>query len=1000
MKKMLTVIAVVLAVSGARAQWTPLTTGYWNVLLHLGADFNNDYLYSNGNDIATDQLAAFDGQANQMPYAGLVYDNLQGPTSGVFNSFTWTVLTNTAASNLWTPVPDRNAYIKFWHAYLWVPAQTAAVIHHTNDDDLRVWDNGAPVVTAGYTGTETAKSLALVPGLHRITIKLREGSGGDNMRVKMTAPDGSALPGVRFAASAIGFIDTLVATEITDTSVTVAVDFIAIMPPPASFVAVCDTGDHGDSLQAWVSAGAQIQNYAAAPASVSFGNLTPGTPYVVRVFATNETTWCASDALEFSSYGVEPVVFTLDADDIDGLTATAVGNMFFTGSGAATADAYLCWGTSDGGADTNAWQHVERIPALSAGTFRVPLTGLTYSTQYHYRFMAANANAEAWSPEAVVFTTRGTPVFGAVSADTATPAQLILNARIVEAGPAPATVTCYFGTSPGALAEAAAWQNVGNDTNLAHTVTGLQVGATFYYAFKIYCELDATQNWTVWSATNTVVTSGTSTWTGEGADTDWHTPENWDHGVPGPAATAILGSAATGVTLSASAAVGELLLSGADTALDTGAFTLAAATMRVNTASRLVVSGNLAVSENLHVGYETNGNSITLDPGATLVVGVNLYVGAAIGQPSLANNNTLVIRSGAHADVAGLLYVGWSNDTANSNLVDVELNGVLAVGGTSIVSQRTRDCSAYGNELRVRGLLLANGIQLGSNNGWGGGTGNLVVDGGVVTNTAATLVSYMGGSGHDLVIRNNARFVQTAGNFSIGSRTPNCRVFVLDDAECHIAGTLKLGDYGDSAIGGNILVVSNAVMNVDGGVNVGNKSSASGNSITVWQDAGRIGKLHVTGTISLGITSRDNTLLVRGGTLSAGALNTSTGSATSNDSTNNTVRVFGNTARLNLNSMNLRNRSSLLFSMDKAPGFPAIAITGNAAVAADTRVTLDATSGFTGTTLLLNSGTGNISAVPVENFDVNVGSREYELTHTDTIIKLRVWKNDTLFLLK
>ena len=98
-------VLLALAASSAHAQWRPLPeTGYWQRLMHLGEHFMGvergwppgslDGMiggYNTIDHLYEDKLAAFGGEANQMPYPGLVY---QGIGYDQYDQLKWTVMDN------------------------------------------------------------------------------------------------------------------------------------------------------------------------------------------------------------------------------------------------------------------------------------------------------------------------------------------------------------------------------------------------------------------------------------------------------------------------------------------------------------------------------------------------------------------------------------------------------------------------------------------------------------------------------------------------------------------------------------------------------------------------------------------------------------------------------------------------------------------------------------------------------------------------------------------
>ncbi|MGI6495134.1 MAG: right-handed parallel beta-helix repeat-containing protein [Kiritimatiellia bacterium] len=181
--------------SGPASVSFPLPQGYLTHLLHLGADFHNDYINTSVGgvgDIGADQLAAFGGQTAQRPVGGLVYEDVPGATTAN-GDLVWTEMECPRADGLWTPEPDRSNYIKYWHVYIFVPGteDRPVVFRHYNDDGFRLWNNGTLMASHGGAGGEYAAAGTLYAGLNSITLKLQEGGGGDYMRLRITDPSGA-----------------------------------------------------------------------------------------------------------------------------------------------------------------------------------------------------------------------------------------------------------------------------------------------------------------------------------------------------------------------------------------------------------------------------------------------------------------------------------------------------------------------------------------------------------------------------------------------------------------------------------------------------------------------------------------------------------------------------------------------------------------------------------------------------------------------------------------
>jgi hypothetical protein len=76
-------------------------------------------------------------------------------------------------------------------------------------------------------------------------------------------------------------------------------------------------------------------------------------------------------------------------------------------TGAAPTDAWIYWGTSDGGTTPGSWDTNSFFPSMPNGTFSNYVAGLSPSTMYYYRCYASNSFGGAWAPATKSFITDG-----------------------------------------------------------------------------------------------------------------------------------------------------------------------------------------------------------------------------------------------------------------------------------------------------------------------------------------------------------------------------------------------------------------------------------------------------------------------------------------------------------------------------------------------------------------------------------------------------------------
>ncbi len=149
--------------------------------------------------------------------------------------------------------------------------------------------------------------------------------------------------------------------------------------------------------------------------TVSISNLTPGTKYYVRAYATNSQGTTYGEQKDFTTAATLPTVVT---GDISGTTAH--GEVTNAG-GAIVTERGICWSTSHN--PTTAGTHGSS--GMGMGPFSVELTDLAPGTTYYVRAYATNSAGTAYGSEKTLTTEANLPTVttGEVSNITQTTAQ-------------------------------------------------------------------------------------------------------------------------------------------------------------------------------------------------------------------------------------------------------------------------------------------------------------------------------------------------------------------------------------------------------------------------------------------------------------------------------------------------------------------------------------------------------------------------------------------------
>ena len=105
----------------------------------------------------------------------------------------------------------------------------------------------------------------------------------------------------------------------------------------------------------------------------------------------------------------QPMIQVVSNGNISATNATCYGSLL--SAGISTARVVVCWGLSDGGADTNNWAHQMTLVASYSGSsisVTQAISGLASGTTYYFRYCAVNTNDASWS-DALTFVTIPTP---------------------------------------------------------------------------------------------------------------------------------------------------------------------------------------------------------------------------------------------------------------------------------------------------------------------------------------------------------------------------------------------------------------------------------------------------------------------------------------------------------------------------------------------------------------------------------------------------------------
>ena len=221
MRKLLTTtLAALLCAASVFAQapagsWQPLpASGYWQHLLHLGANFQQD-MFRETPWKTRDPFEenGHGSQTNQLPFPGLALEfdpsdvhpgaQERGPSA---STLVWTEMTNSESNPdaLWSVGGNYPEYVKYWHVYILHTGSVdrAVTVWGKHDDGLIAWNNGNVFYSNGAYdggGAPLPFSATLHPGVNSITIKLDQGGGTEYMGMRVTDRDNNPIDDLFYA---------------------------------------------------------------------------------------------------------------------------------------------------------------------------------------------------------------------------------------------------------------------------------------------------------------------------------------------------------------------------------------------------------------------------------------------------------------------------------------------------------------------------------------------------------------------------------------------------------------------------------------------------------------------------------------------------------------------------------------------------------------------------------------------------------------------------------
>ena len=239
-----------------------------------------------------------------------------------------------------------------------------------------------------------------------------------------------------------------------------------------------------------VSSSKTSDGNATGSFSSNLTQLTPGTPYYVRAYATNEAGTGYGNEVMFSTTAVSLATVTTTVVSVVGTTAVVSGNIASDGGALVTARG-ICWGIN-ANPTVNDNKTTE---GTGTGTFTSTITGLTSGLTYHVRAYATNSAGVTYGNEESFITQGEKPTAIMYQVTPSSGTETVLSG-IVNPKWAVTTVTFEYGLtiSYGQTFTASESPLAAGDLDYSVSayISGLEPGKTYHVRIKAVNSLGTT----------------------------------------------------------------------------------------------------------------------------------------------------------------------------------------------------------------------------------------------------------------------------------------------------------------------------------------------------------------------------------------------------------------------------------------------------------------------------------------------------------------------------
>jgi uncharacterized protein (TIGR02145 family) len=330
-----------------------------------------------------------------------------------------------------------------------------------------------PNVSIGSSKTQ----LGVPPGTGGFTSQLTNMEAGTQYYIKSYATNGKVTvygkeKNFTTVAASVPILTTTVFSSITATTASTGGNITSDGGAPIIARGVCwGISSNPSTANSKTSDGSGSGNFTS-----SITNLSSGTIYYVRAYATNSTGTAYGNELIITSGYLLPTITTTALTSITSNSASSGGNISNDGGAAVTARG-ICWNTTINPTIENN----KTNNGAGTGVFVSSITGLTPGATYYVRAYATNSAGTAYGNELICNASSVLPSLTTTAISSITSSTAISGGNITNDGGAPITASgvCWATTAGPDITKSKTSDNTGTGS-FTSNIAGLSPGTAYY----------------------------------------------------------------------------------------------------------------------------------------------------------------------------------------------------------------------------------------------------------------------------------------------------------------------------------------------------------------------------------------------------------------------------------------------------------------------------------------------------------------------------------------